>query len=112
MPSDAALCQAVRSVQQARGNIALTYFEFGTLAALWMFCHADLEAVILEVGLGGRLDAVRMCSTPIAPSSPALLWITEDYLGDDLETIGFEKAGILRPNRPAIFSDTEIPPIW
>jgi dihydrofolate synthase/folylpolyglutamate synthase len=106
--SDAALCQAFAQVEQARGDIALTYFEFGTLAALWMFCHADLEAAILEVGLGGRLDAVNVFDADCAILASVAL-DHQDYLGDDLETIGFEKAGIFRPNRPAIFSDMEIP---
>jgi len=106
--SDAALCQAFAHVEEARGDIALTYFEFGTLAALWMFCQADLEVAILEVGLGGRLDAVNVFDADCAILTSVAL-DHQDYLGDDLETIGFEKAGIFRPNRPAIFSDMEIP---
>jgi dihydrofolate synthase/folylpolyglutamate synthase len=106
--SDAALCQAFAHVEQARGDIALTYFEFGTLAALWMFCQANLEAAILEVGLGGRLDAVNVFDADCAILTSVAL-DHQDYLGDDLETIGFEKAGIFRPNRPAIFSDMEVP---
>jgi dihydrofolate synthase/folylpolyglutamate synthase len=106
--SDQALCEAFAAVEQARGDIALTYFEFGTLAAIWIFCRAGLQAAILEVGLGGRLDAVNAFDADCAIVTSVAL-DHQDYLGDNLETIGFEKAGIFRPGRPAIFSDPCLP---
>ena len=105
---DAALVQAFERVEAARGRTPLTYFEFGTLAALAMFRDAKLEAMVLEVGLGGRLDAVNIVDADCA------IVVTVDldhqaFLGDDRESIGFEKAGIFRAGRPAIFGDTDPP---
>ncbi|HEY6721626.1 MAG TPA: Mur ligase family protein, partial [Burkholderiales bacterium] len=91
--SDAVLCAAFETVERARGDVALTYFEFGTLAAWEIFAAEALDAVILEVGLGGRLDAVN-----VFDSDCALLTSVDldhmDYLGDTRESIGSEKAGI------------------
>lgn len=106
--SDEMLCEAFMAVERARGDIALTYFEFGTLAALWIFCRAGLQAAILEVGLGGRLDAVNVFDADCAIITSVAL-DHQDYLGDNIEAIGREKAGIFRPNRPAIFSDPDVP---
>ena len=106
--SDTALCAAFEAVEAARGNVALTYFEFGTLAALWLFCQANLDVVILEVGLGGRLDAVNVFDADCAILTSVDL-DHQDYLGDTIEAIGREKAGIFRPGRPAIFSDPHVP---
>ncbi len=105
---DAALCTAFARVEQARDGIALTYFEFGTLAAWEVFAAAGLDVIILEVGLGGRLDATNVYE-------PACAVITGidldhmDYLGPDREAIGREKAGIIRPGVPAICGDPKPP---
>lgn len=105
---DMALCAAFDAVETARGDIALTYFEFGTLAAMWLFCRASPDAVILEVGLGGRLDAVNAFDADVAIIASVDL-DHQDFLGDTIEAIGFEKAGIFRTGRPAIFSDPQVP---
>lgn len=101
---DASLCEAFEAIDQARGDISLSYFEFGTLAALWLFSRVDLDLVLLEVGLGGRLDAVN-----IVDADAALITTIDvdhiEWLGDDREQIGVEKAGIMRPGRPVIVSD-------
>lgn len=105
---DAALCEAFLAVESARREISLTYFEFGTLATVWLFANTEVDLAILEVGLGGRLDAVNIFE-------PACAIITSidldhmDYLGDSRESIGFEKAGIYRPNVPAICGDVAPP---
>ena len=105
---DATLVRGFEAVEAARGTTPLTYFEFGTLAALHAYAHASLDAVILEVGLGGRLDAVNIVD------ADASIVVSVDldhqaFLGDDRESIGFEKAGIFRPGRAAIFADTNPP---
>ena len=106
--SDARLCAAFETVERARGEITLTYFEFGTLAAWEIFAAQALDAVILEVGLGGRLDAVNTFDADCALLTSVDLDHT-DYLGDTRERIGYEKAGIFRRNRPAIVSDPDPP---
>jgi len=106
--SDDALCQAFEQVDQARGDIALTYFEFGTLAALWLFAQESLNAVVLEVGLGGRLDAANVVNPDVAVITRIGLDHT-DWLGDDIESIAREKAGIFRPQRPAVFGALLVP---
>lgn len=98
--SDDDLCTAFATVEAARGNVALTYFEMGTLAAMWHFCQAQLDVVILEVGLGGRLDAVNIFE-PACSIVTAIDLDHMEYLGDTREKIGFEKAGIFRTNTPA-----------
>ena len=106
--SDEVLVSAFERVEAARGATPLTYFEFGTLAALQVFAAAGVEAAILEVGLGGRLDAVNIVDADVA----AVVSVDLDhqsYLGDDRESIGFEKAGIFRAARPAIFGDNDPP---
>jgi dihydrofolate synthase/folylpolyglutamate synthase len=95
-------------IDQARGDIPLTYFEFGTLAALLIFADVRLDAVILEVGLGGRLDAVNLIDADVALITSIGL-DHQDWLGNDLEAIGAEKAAIMRANRPAVFSGRQIP---
>ena len=88
--------------------MALTYFEFGTLAALWLFARADLDAWVLEVGLGGRLDAVNIIDADVAiVTSVAIDHI--DYLGTTREKIGREKAGIFRAGAVAICADRDPP---
>lgn len=105
---DAILCQAFDRVDQARGDEQLTYFEFGTLAALDIFSRQPLDLVILEVGLGGRLDAVNIIDPDVAVITGIALDHT-DWLGDDLEQIGREKAGIMRPGRPVVLGSEQMP---
>jgi dihydrofolate synthase/folylpolyglutamate synthase len=105
---DAALCAAFPRVEQARGDLALTYFEFGTLAAWEVFAAAELDVVILEVGLGGRLDATNI----YRPDCTIVTGVDldhMDYLGPDRESIGREKAGIFRSGIPAICGDPQPP---
>jgi len=99
--TDADLCEAFQRVDEARGVTSLTYFEFGTLAALNLFAQFEPDVAILEVGLGGRLDAVNIVDADVA----IVATIGRDHtawLGIDLESIAAEKAGILRPRRPAV----------
>jgi dihydrofolate synthase/folylpolyglutamate synthase len=106
--SDALLCEGFEAVERARGEVALTYFEFGTLAAFWVFQEEDIEAAVLEVGLGGRLDAVNALDADCAVlTSVAIDHV--DYLGAERESIGREKAGIFRPGRPAVVADPDPP---
>ncbi len=105
---DAALCMAFAAVEQARGDISLSYFEFGTLAALWLFQQQQVEVAILEVGLGGRLDAVNAFDADCAIITSIAL-DHMDYLGDDRESIGREKAGIFRCGKPAVCADRSPP---
>lgn len=106
--ADAALCEAFTIIEQARGQISLTYFEFGTLAALWLFKQAALDIIILEVGLGGRLDAVNIVDADIALISTIALDHME-YLGHNREAIGKEKAGIMRAQKPVVCGDHATP---
>ena len=102
--SAATLAQAFAAVDAVRGDVSLTYFEFSTLAILWLLSRAELDAVILEVGLGGRLDAVNILDADCA----VITSIDLDHmaiLGNDRETIGREKAGIMRAGRPVVVSD-------
>ncbi len=105
---DAALCEAFAAVESARGAVPLTYFEFGTLAALHLFSRENLEAAILEVGLGGRLDAVNVLDADCAVLTSVAIDHVE-YLGDSREAIGREKAGIFRSGRPAVVADPQPP---
>jgi dihydrofolate synthase/folylpolyglutamate synthase len=106
--SDARIMAAFDAIDRARGDISLSYFEFGTLAALWCVRDAGCDVGVLEVGLGGRLDAVNAVD-------PAVSVITRvdldhaDMLGPDRESIGREKAGILRPGRAAVCADPQPP---
>ncbi|HMT83303.1 MAG TPA: bifunctional tetrahydrofolate synthase/dihydrofolate synthase [Ottowia sp.] len=102
------LIAACARVEGARGDIALTYFEFTTLAILAVLARAGLDAVVLEVGLGGRLDAVNLIDADCAIITSVDIDHAE-LLGDTREQIGLEKAGILRTGRPAIVSDP-VPP--
>lgn len=101
LASDDQICDAFSHIEQSRGEISLTYFEFGTLAALHIFSLAKLDYVILEVGLGGRLDAVNIIDADLAILTSVALDHT-DWLGDTLEQIGYEKAGVFRAGKPAI----------
>jgi len=105
---DDALCEAFAAVEAGRGGVPLTYFEFGTLGALWLFARERIELAVLEVGLGGRLDAVNV----IDPSCAVLTSVGidhVDYLGGTREEIGREKAGIFRADRPAVVSEPDPP---
>ena len=105
---DQALVQGFEAVEAARGDTPLTYFEYGTLAALWVFSRAGVEAAVLEVGLGGRLDAVNVLDADCAVLTSVGIDHV-DYLGPDRESIGREKAGIFRPGRPAVVADPDPP---
>lgn len=107
--ADAAFCEAFTAVEQARGDISLTYFEFGTLAAMVMMYAWQPDVVILEVGLGGRLDATNI----IAPDLAVITTIDldhQDWLGDTRDKIAVEKAGIMRPGIKAVIGERDPPP--
>jgi dihydrofolate synthase/folylpolyglutamate synthase len=106
--TDARLAVGFAAVEQARGAVPLTYFEYGTLGALWLFAREAPDALVLEVGLGGRLDAVNVLDADCAVVTNVGLDHME-YLGDSREAIGREKAGIFRPGRPAIVADADPP---
>lgn len=106
--SDASLCEAFERIDAARKETSLTYFEFGTLAAIDVFSHANLDVVVLEVGMGGRLDAVNLLDADVALVT-AIDVDHVDWLGDDREKIGLEKAGIFRAGRVAACSDPHPP---
>jgi dihydrofolate synthase/folylpolyglutamate synthase len=105
---DAALCAAFEKIEAVRGDVALTYFEFGTLAALLCFVGRGVDVAVLEVGLGGRLDAVNVFDADCAVVASVDIDHTE-YLGDTIEQIAFEKAGIFRANKVAIFGSSDMP---
>jgi dihydrofolate synthase/folylpolyglutamate synthase len=106
--SDQALCVAFQAVEDARKEVELTYFEMGTLAAMWHFMQLNLDVVILEVGLGGRLDAVNIFDADCAIVTNVDLDHME-YLGDTREKIGLEKAGVYRSNQISICGDHSPP---
>lgn len=106
--AEADLVQAFERVEAVRGDIPLTYFEFGTLAAFVCFSRAGCDSWILEVGLGGRLDAVNV----LAPDLALITTIGldhQDWLGETIEEIAAEKAGIMRAGRPAFYADQPVP---
>ena len=107
-PPAAMFANAFEQVEQARGEISLTYFEFSTLAILKMMADSELDVVILEVGLGGRLDAVNLMDADCAIITSIDLDHTS-LLGNDRETIGLEKAGIMRSGKSVVLSDP-VPP--
>lgn len=105
---DAQIVAAFECVEAARGGVPLTYFEFGTLAALAVFDASGVTTAILEVGLGGRLDAVNV----VEPDASLITNVSLDHcewLGDDVERIGYEKAGIMRTGKPVVFASTDMP---
>jgi len=104
----AALVDAFERIEAARREIPLTYFEFGTLAALWIFAQSGLDVALLEVGLGGRLDAVNIIDADATVVTTVDL-DHQDWLGNDIDSIAREKAGIFRPHRPAIIGMREPP---
>jgi dihydrofolate synthase/folylpolyglutamate synthase len=108
---DAELLAAFDAVESARirgEQVPLTYFEFGTLAALWLFARAAPDALVLEVGLGGRLDAVNVVDADVAVVTSVDL-DHMDYLGPTRDDIGREKAGIFRAGRPAVCGERDPP---
>lgn len=106
--SDDALCAAFAAVEAVRGDVSLTYFEMGTLAAFWLFRQAGLDAAVLEVGLGGRLDAVNLVDADISVVTNIGLDHSE-WLGDSRDSVAVEKAGIFRSGRPALCGDLDPP---
>jgi dihydrofolate synthase/folylpolyglutamate synthase len=105
---DGALCEAFAAVESARGQVPLTYFEYATLAAFQLFARERLDAAVLEVGLGGRLDAVNVLDADCAVLTSIGIDHVE-FLGNSRESIGKEKAGIFRPGRPAVVADPNPP---
>lgn len=106
--SDELICQAFSAIEAVRGQTSLTYFEMGTLAALWVFSRAKLDVVVLEVGLGGRLDAVNIMDPDVAVVTGIAL-DHADWLGNTREEVAHEKAGIFRAAVPAVCGDIEPP---
>lgn len=106
--SDADLVRAFVEIERVRGEVALTYFEYGTLAALWLFRERGVQAQVLEVGLGGRLDAVNLVDADAALLTSIGLDHL-DWLGPDRESVGLEKAHVFRARRPAICADPDPP---
>ena len=103
---EASICIAFSHIDACREGISLSYFEFSTLAALWIFCQANIDIALLEVGLGGRLDAVNIVDADVAVIASIAL-DHQDWLGDNLDSIGREKAGILRSGVPLVYGDAE-----
>src|SRR5205085_4861588 len=106
--ADAALVESFDAVEAARGATPLTYFEYGTLGALWLFAREKVDVAVLEVGLGGRLDAVNIIDADCAVLTSVGIDHV-DYLGPDRESIGREKAGIFRAGRPAVIAEPQPP---
>ena len=106
--SDESLIAAFESIDEARNDETLSYFEFATLAGLYLFSNNNVEVALLEVGLGGRLDAVNIVDADVALISSISIDHT-DWLGKDIESIAAEKAGIMRSNSPTVFGG-ELPP--
>lgn len=105
---DATLVAGFNAVEAARGETPLTYFEYGTLCALWVFQQAGLDLAVLEVGLGGRLDAVNLIDADVAVITTVDI-DHADWLGEDREAIGVEKAGIIRGWKPVILGEIDPP---
>jgi len=106
--ADAMICQAFERIDAVRNEVSLSYFEFGTLAALDIFWRSELDVQLLEVGLGGRLDAVNIIDSDVSfITSISIDHI--DWLGETREAIGYEKAGIFRQNIPAVIGDINPP---
>jgi dihydrofolate synthase/folylpolyglutamate synthase len=106
--ADSLWCEAFAFIEQLRGDIELTYFEFTTLASFYLLKQMQPDLCLIEVGLGGRLDATNI----IEPDLSILTTVDldhQDYLGPDRESIGREKAGVFRANKPAVIGETDIP---
>lgn len=106
--ADQLLVAAFERIEAAREAVPLTYFEFGTLAAALLFADLSLDLAVLEVGLGGRLDAVNLFEPAVAVVTTVAL-DHMDYLGGDTDAIGREKAGVFRPDRPAVIGEIDPP---
>lgn len=106
--SDEIFCRAYEKIAESKGDVLLTPFEFHTLAALWVFSQKSLDVIILEVGLGGRLDAVNIIDADVSIVTSIDI-DHADWLGDTREKIAFEKAGIFRANKPALCGDEKPP---
>ena len=106
--TDARLVAGFEAVEAARGDTPLTYFEYGTLCALWLFQHGKLDLAVLEVGLGGRLDAVNIIDADVAVVTTVDI-DHQDWLGNEREAIGFEKAGIARAWKPLVLGEDDPP---
>jgi len=106
--TDDRICGAFERIERVRDETTLSFFEFGTLAALDIFAAADLDVQVLEVGLGGRLDAVNIIDADAALIA-SIDFDHQDWLGDTRTAIGLEKAGIFRPGRPAVIGDIDVP---
>jgi dihydrofolate synthase / folylpolyglutamate synthase len=106
--SDADIVAAFERIETARGNTSLTFFEFNTLAALAIFAEQGVDAIVLEVGLGGRLDATNLVSADVAVVC-SIGFDHMEWLGPTLESIGREKAGIFRAGRPAVLGSAAMP---
>lgn len=106
--TDAVITAALDWVESFRGDTSLTYFEFTTLAAMRIFCQQKLDVAILEVGLGGRLDAVNVWDTDCAVIT-SIAFDHQAWLGDNLSAIGFEKAGIARAHKPLVLGQPNLP---
>jgi dihydrofolate synthase/folylpolyglutamate synthase len=107
---DAELIDAFEQIEHVRGATPLTFFEYGTLAALLIFSRHDCDAWILEVGLGGRLDAVNLIDPDVAVITTIAL-DHQEWLGDTVEEIAREKAGIIRPGKPVLYGDQSVPAV-
>ena len=105
---DELIVQAFEEIDVARGDISLTYFEFGALAALWVFREMKVTHQLLEVGLGGRLDAVNIVDAEVAVIT-AIGLDHQEWLGSDVETIAIEKCGIARSGQPCVVADEHAP---
>ncbi len=106
--TDQELCTAFEAVEMARGDTSLTYFEYGTLAALHLIQQRQPDFAILEVGLGGRLDAVNIVDADLVHLTPVAI-DHQAWLGETREQIGFEKAGVLRERIPVVLNDPDPP---
>ena len=106
--ADAELIAAFERIEAARGEVTLTFFEFNTLAALLVFTQRAVDVALLEVGLGGRLDATNLLDADVAVLA-SVGFDHRDWLGDTLEQIGAEKAGIFRAARPAVLGTAQMP---
>lgn len=106
--SDQALCQAFQAIEAARGQIELSYFEYSFLAALYLFHQADIDLAVLEIGIGGRLDAVNAIDADVAVIT-TVDFDHMQFLGNSREAIAYEKAGIFRAGCPAIYGDRDLP---
>src|ERR1700728_3890838 len=106
--TDAQLVAVFETVEAARGATTLTFFEYNTLAALLLFAEAQVDVAVLEVGLGGRLDATNLVDADVAVLC-SVGFDHRDWLGDTLDAIGAEKAGIFRSGRPAVLGTPQMP---